>query len=570
MHRLEFLVIAIFVLFVLGTYISFIPQKADAAGYPRFNWDRPIRIVPIAWCGVAGSPAVSSPNTPRDIPSAGGGSFPPPTTTDLLIRDRHVRANYDVWIGQIPLWFETTTPIRGAVPTPTNTGIIPTLQNPNISPRGTIVDPAIDRHQYNVLVNRCSAQWEPRNNGLIGINIGSFVDRTGFLINKVAYGGCYYSLSAFLKSLLPTGLFAYTCRNGDFAVVDNRLTFGVPFPDSTGLRDPSEISTAAGLAYALGAHHFLWPGSKFRESGDITIQGTGAVLGDDRRRGFASNTNFNDNELTNAGRSSTAVGGSFLDPPNTFIPGNVSRTFRADKIEESKTVPEYLDLSEVSAELNTANNTVFIGQTLFGLVPNQTKNTQLQYWNFIDIDNNTDTGASAGELKGIGAPLSTNFNGSEIITTAVVYQPANVTGHGWEYTDGNFVSLPQAATAYELYRHIVFPIYGPEINASTTIANNGSNTNTSPNRTGFNENKYGIPLNDMIGVTIDNKVLNITKEKPFNINALTTTMDGGNVTTSGVATPMADILDGRSKGGSGFVFGELDLKGHEPELIHSP
>ena len=118
------------------------------------------------------------------------------------------------------------------------------------------------------------------------------------------------------------------------------------------------------------------------------------------------------------------VSGVVIDPQGKIIPSNFVQTDKMDMIEENKDVPSYLDLASVKVKLNTTDNTITFGQELFGLLPNQTRN--LQYWTFVDTDEDKKTGASQAQLANLGVPSSnTTFEGADLVIKSEVNQPFN-------------------------------------------------------------------------------------------------------------------------------------------------
>jgi hypothetical protein len=497
-------------------YVSISIQSANSTGIPRsigfpsippFLTQHPSALsitVPISWCAVGGSPATNNPSIPSVFP----GGNPPATSTDIVLRDRHLRATINFWLNQAGMVFQTTIPIHSF----SSTGVIPILPgNPNVliapgeggrEPLADIVNPNVNSEDIDRVIHNCRDAWDHLGFGGTGItvvNVDRFLDRSRFPDNTVSFGGCYF--------VFPRSIFSGACHDNIVVAIDNQYTFpGVTprgFWFSTGFNnDPLDIALGSALGFAMGANHFdlLCTSPAFGPTDLLSGQGTVLDPCEVQRSRFTAEH----------------VSGAILDPQNKTITSDIVEGYTLDKIVENKTIPNYLDLSQVNVRLNTTGNIVTIGQQIFGLIPDELKGNQqpLQYWTFIDTDNNSTTGASQKLLQSIGSP-STNFNGADLVVQAVVNGPQNITGSVWQLQGTKFVQLPSESLQFADERLIMFPVHA----SSTTIANvNQPQLNQKP--TGFSE---GVPIHDIISVTINHKIANIGLDKPLKIQAITAT-----------------------------------------------
>jgi hypothetical protein len=497
-------------------YVSISIQSANSTGIPRsigfpsippFLTQHPSALsitVPISWCAVGGSPATNNPSIPSVFP----GGNPPATSTDIVLRDRHLRATINFWLNQAGMVFQTTIPIHSF----SSTGVIPILPgNPNVliapgeggrEPLADIVNPNVNSEDIDRVIHNCRDAWDHLGFGGTGItvvNVDRFLDRSRFPDNTVSFGGCYF--------VFPRSIFSGACHDNIVVAIDNQYTFpGVTprgFWFNTGFNnDPLDIALGSALGFAMGANHFdlLCTSPAFGPTDLLSGQGTVLDPCEVQRSRFTAEH----------------VSGAILDPQNKTITSDIVEGYTLDKIVENKTIPNYLDLSQVNVRLNTTGNIVTIGQQIFGLIPDELKGNQqpLQYWTFIDTDNNSTTGASQKLLQSIGSP-STNFNGADLVVQAVVNGPQNITGSVWQLQGTKFVQLPSESLQFADERLIMFPVHA----SSTTIANvNQPQLNQKP--TGFSE---GVPIHDIISVTINHKIANIGLDKPLKIQAITAT-----------------------------------------------
>jgi hypothetical protein len=370
-------------LLVSVMYVSLSIQSANSTGIPRsigFPSIPPFLVVqhpsalaisvPISWCAVDGSPATNNPNIPSVFP----GGNPPATSTDIVLRDRHIRATINFWLNQAGIAFQTTIPIHGF----SSTGVIPPPLpgNPNVlrtpggrnEPLADILNPNISSGGIDRVIHNCRDAWDRLGFGGTGItvvNIDRFLDRSNLPDNTLSFGGCYF--------VFPRSIFSGACHDNVVVAIDNQYTFpGVTprgFWFNTGFNnDPLEIALGSALGFALGANHFdLLCTSPGFGPADL-LSGQGTVL--------------DPCEVQRSRFTAEHISGATLDPQNKTITADIVEGYTLDKIVENKTIPNYLDLSQVNIRLNTTGNIATIGQQIFGLIPDELKENQqpLQYW----------------------------------------------------------------------------------------------------------------------------------------------------------------------------------------------
>jgi hypothetical protein len=345
-------------LLVSVMYVSLSIQSANSTGIPRsigfpstppfLGVQHPSALainVPISWCAVTGSPATNNPNIPTVFP----GGIPPATSTDIVLRDRHIRATINFWLNQAGIVFQTTIPIRGS----SSTGVIPIHPgNPNVlnppgspgpnEPLADFLNPTISSGEIDRVIHNCRDAWDRLGFGDTGItvvNIDRFSDRSSLPDNTVSLGGCYF--------VFPRSIFSGACHDNVVVAIDNQYTFpGVTprgFWSSLGFNnDPLEIALGSALGFALGANHFdLLCTSPAFDPADL-LSGQGTVL--------------DPCEVQRSRFTAEHISGATLDPQNKTITADIVEGYTLDKIVENKTIPNYLDLSQVNVRLNTTGN----------------------------------------------------------------------------------------------------------------------------------------------------------------------------------------------------------------------
>jgi len=407
--------------------------RADI-GPPGLDDEDPI-FVPLRWCAMEGSPAVTNP--------AGVGE---PDTDSVLWR-RHERATDNIWFPGALISFRSA--FTAAAFAAANFPIIP---DPNPPPSGPGVEGDILGSTVVELLDArasCQSAWDGLEmmlgmsfEGPIAINFRRFVNSDGTPSTVAGFGT--YSVN-YAGSNPCTG--QIIANNGDSAfaaVIDNSFTLASDPHDrllahelghvlflghGNGLDDepdgffdacdgqfvsaspPDElVSTPPPSLMAGGAEVITTP-----QRGTVAAGVTGAVAG---ARGVARVTS-----------------GMQFDPPGTLVDGDVVADSRADTVHEVGA--DAIDIVSAGVRVNTvARRTVFY-HMLFRTIP---RAGRFRYLLFADLDNSPATGGSPSDL---GFP--TEFQGAERATRVLVrHEPGIgriVVPTVWRFETGGFVKI---------------------------------------------------------------------------------------------------------------------------------
>jgi hypothetical protein len=476
-----------------------IVQSVNAIG----AWHRTdAYFVPVSWCAVIGSQADANPNVPNP-PSPRHDT----TAHDILIR-RLDRATENIYINQAGIAF------RSALGSVWGAGGLRELTFSHIEDtdtthgvRGDIMSPEEDRTEVNQILNKCTETYGKLGKGGTGINainVNLFHWKDGKYIGDRVIDGktvkdqVFYGLGGCMV-VLSTGLCS-TPYSPFIVVADNHyLMDGISprtFPGGGffTLTDPIDQAVGHELGHALGLKHRAISDSKaalmypFNQDNDHDSR--------------ADNIHLSSAEVTTARSTALKVSQVLKDPPNKFLNGDVVETIKAGKILENN-VPPYLDLSLMRIALDTKTNNLSVGQQLFDLIPQGPRN--LEYWTLIDSDNNTKTGASANTLQGIGVPR-TKFMGADLVSRAEV-NGIQIVGNVWQFHNGALIRLPINSFHSDLLSNIGYMDSGTATGAGVIRHQSASST--------------GIPINNVVSITMNNNITKIGLNKPFNIQAIT-------------------------------------------------
>jgi hypothetical protein len=482
-------------------YQSPIVQSVNAKG----SWHgQDAYFVPVSWCAVLGSPADVNPNVPNPPPTSRHDT----TTHDILIR-RLDRATENIYLNQAGIAF------RSALGSLWGAGGLRELTFPHIKDtdtshgiQGDIMNPEDDRTEVNQILNKCTETYGFLGKGGTGINavnVNLFHWKDGKYIadriidgktvkNQVFYGfgGCIVTMSTGLCST-PYAPFIVVADNHYLMDGISPRTF--PGGGNFVLTDPIDQAVGHELGHALGLGHRA-----------VMPTQTAALMypfhQDNNRDGRADNIELNKAEVTTARSTALKVPQLLKDPPNKLLNGDVVETIKAGKILESN-VPRYLDLSLMRIALDTKRNSLSVGQQLFDLIPQGPRN--LEYWTLIDRDNNTKTGASANTLQSIGVPR-TKFMGADLVSRAEV-NGMQIVGNVWQFSNGALVQLPNNSFHSDLLANIGYMDSGTATGGGVVGHQSALST--------------GIPINNVVSITMNNNITKIGLNKPFNIQAIT-------------------------------------------------
>ena len=389
--------------------------------------------VPIRWCAIKGSPAVTNP-----------GGVGEPDTDNVLWR-RHERATDRIWTRGAVISFRSafTAAVRDQASFP----IIddpkpPSSGGPGVE--GDILATTIDDSELKDALAACKAAWDKLENdfgtnleGPIGINLRRFVTNTGTIADLG--GQANFAISS------TGGTFQDVCEdptritgnNGDVAfaaVIDNSFTLA---------GDPHD----ALLGHELGHVLFLGHGNGEDDNEDRVFDEICDGAEDPNAIPFSLMTPTSvPSEVITALQKRTAravamvTSGNAIDPPGTLLPGDTVSDSRVDTVHE--VTDDSVDIVSVSMAVNRITETTIVSHVLFGAIPVQSNH---QYLAFVDLDGNPATG---GEPSVLG--FLTAFQGAELVTRVeIIREPGQEfvfpTPTVWTFQAGAFaeVSDPQ-------------------------------------------------------------------------------------------------------------------------------
>lgn len=503
---------------VLGytTYNAGIINNVDAIG--TWNGQNTLH-VPISWCAMQGSPAVTSPNVPNP-------PGPADTSTDAILWRRHERPTDNIYINPTGITF------RSAINNAWGTLNFPVIADPNTAQgvQGDVLNPTININEYNQALNSCITAWNNLGRGGIGIpainidlfhfNDGSYIQNGGVLLG---FAGC---------TGWGTANICTSPYSGWIMVVDNHYMFpGIAnrnFPGTNqqvSLTDPMDWLFGHEVGHALG----LGTGFDAYDNTGHTTPNTAlmfpSIQDNNNNDGQADNIairSSNPNEVGQLRTNSINVPGLEQDPLNKILKGDVVETDIAATLSLDDNVPPYLKNSIMRVVFDTKQNEISFGQQLLSVLPNDTR--KLQYWTLVDTDADPMTGAHEGILKSLGVP-PTKFKGSDLIVRSNV-SGDRIAGQVWYMKENTLVELPTRLFRSELLTNTGVADYAPVKGGPKAI-------------------KPGlIAVNNIVSVTVNNDIAKIDLNKSFNIQTI----------SAGEGFTVADKLDkGKEEGGIKFI-----------------
>jgi RTX calcium-binding nonapeptide repeat (4 copies) len=395
--------------------------------------------VPLRWCAIEGSPAVTNP--------AGVGE---PDTDNVLWR-RHERATDNIWLPGARISFRSAM-IREAFAM----ADFPIIPDPDRPPPGAGVEGDIDHSTSAELLDAraaCLSAWDDLEmtlgvniEGTVAINLRRFVNADGTTSNLAGFGT--FSISYTGPNPCTGQIVSNNYGDGPFAsVIDNSFTLP---------GDPHD----ALLAHELGHSLFLGHGNGLDDDADgffdacdgqffnasppeesptaspasLMTSGLGSEVVTTRQRGTTAASATG----SQAGARGVAkvTSGTTFDPAANLLPGAVTADSRTDSVHD--VTADAIDLVSAGISRNSVAKRIGFWHTLFGTIPREGR---FRYLLFGDLDNDPGTG---GAPSNVG--FSTNFPGAELITSITVRSKPGVgrivTPAVWRFEAGGFVKLP--------------------------------------------------------------------------------------------------------------------------------
>jgi hypothetical protein len=411
--------------------------------------------VPISWCAVKGSRAAADdPNIPNPY---GGVDH----TTDEVLWRRHERATDHIYNNN-PLNGASQAGIsfRSAINDALHTSLnFPKIDDPN--PTGTLGDLNPYRNlgqEYTDLLNACKAEWASMStthpgvvSGIFAINYRLTVTNLGGITDIIGDGSC-------------TSNAADRCTpyDGYTFVIDNSfmlygISSGLPSPQPWMNKDEFDQSVSHELGHALNLP--LHRNTDILALMNTNQQHNGAY-------GTVSNFKLYPEEITSVRDTPinplNNIPGAYMDPDNKIIQGDIVQTIKVDKVKEYKVLKPYEDIALISVTLDKKQKTVYFGQQLYGLLPQNTKlqnQSKAEYWSLVDLDNNKNTGINKNMLMNISFPL-TNISGIDL---AILAKPSNInltnanniTGNAWVLKDNTLKKLSPSEVRFSLQTALI-------------------------------------------------------------------------------------------------------------------
>ena len=398
--------------------------------------------VPVRWCAVQGSPAVTDP--------AGVGE---PDTDSVLLRRLEVLSDH-IWVPQSGIAF------RSAIPAGIQMGF-PVIPDPLDAPgqQGDILDPAVDdKTEMNLVLQSCENAWQTLEDALraqhvdfnaegpVAVNIRTFVDDAGQPTGLAGWGGS-------IKH--STDAAADICK--DPGSISSNEPIGAVVVDNAFLRgdDPHDVVLAHELGHVLFLGHgngrddddngvfdsfcdsdedprappdtIMTPGS---HSESISIAG---VFPD----GFS--TVFGQHHMSRA--VALVTHGTQIDPPGSLVNADTISDHKVDSVQDI--TDRSIDLVTVAMTENTPKELTVFSHSLFGTIPPPAfpELDDRQYLVFADLDNDSTTGGSPADLG-----FLTAFTGAELITRVLVHYEVGGEFRTaiptiWRFQGGGFVEI---------------------------------------------------------------------------------------------------------------------------------
>ena len=403
--------------------------------------DGDVIFVPIRWCAIQGSQAVTNP----------GGVGEP--DTDSVLWRRHERVTDNIFTPQALISFRSAF-VSGAA----SSANFPLIADPAPPPAGPgvlgdILSPPSTELQN--AVTNCRTAWDGLEltlgvniEGPIAINLRTFVNADGSDSATDGYGA---SVFTYTGGSSCGGHINFNNGDASYASVnDNSSTLG---------GDPQDRLLGHELGHAL----FLGHGNGLDDDGDGIIDACDGFSYDFSPPAESATatpaslmtTPVTSNIITTLQRgtvSATATGaqqgarglaavtsGTQYDPPGTLVDGPVVGDHRADPAHDVK--DPSIDLVAAGLRRNSSANAAEFFHVVFDEISSQGK---FEYLTLLDIDSDDKTGGSPSDLG-----LPTDAVGIEVIELVRVNLAAGADGiepHLWKF-DGSVFNEQDPATS---------------------------------------------------------------------------------------------------------------------------
>lgn len=374
--------------------------------------------VPVRWCAVEGSPAVTNP-----------GGVGEPDTDNVLWR-RHERASDRIWIPGANITFRSG--VTGDVVGPAAN--YPIIADPNPPADGgpgqlgdIFLDPQTESEEMKLAKAACETAWNKMAEGTtlvgpIAINARRLVDNNGNpFTNILGQGFYFFPIPPTLEQL---------CRNPALPVTYNGALY---LTDKSFMGNDDQDARL--VAHELGHVLFLGHGNGLDDDSNGIYD-----LDCDPSETINDPFNIMNPDTSNATRItplqrgtsrtiSQKFGGTKIDPPGSLIDGEVVGYQSVDPAKDVN--DESIDMTSVTISENIPKQRTVFSHELFGIIPSTTS----QYLVFADLDKNPATG---GEPSVLG--FDTSFQGAELVTLVEVNNRKAIPTV-WQFQEGNFVKV---------------------------------------------------------------------------------------------------------------------------------